>query len=238
MNIRDCDCLVVGGGQVAARKVYLLHRAGARVTVVSPVLCDELQRWAAARDLVHHARTYQDTDLDGVKLVIAATNQPAVNQAVAAGAQQRGLPVNVVDNQALCSFIMPSIIDRTPVQIAISTGGASPVLARLLRARLETFIPAAYGRLAELLERFRERVKARFKNTDETRRFWEHVLEGPIADMLIAGKDQAAEAALEQAIATAEPVGHHGEGSAAHAAGRCGGLRPPGVGAHPGSRAP
>ena len=211
MNIRDRRCLVVGGGQVAARKVYLLHRAGARVVVVSPALCDELQRWVDAGDISYEARKYQDSDLDGVKIVIAATNQKIVNEQVAGGAEKRGLPVNVVDDQALCSFIMPSIIDRTPVQIAISTGGASPVLARLLRAKLETFIPAAYGRLAELLERFRERVKARFKNTDETRRFWEHVLEGPIADMLIAGKDKAAEQALEAAIDSAEPDGHHGE---------------------------
>lgn len=211
MNIRGRQCLVVGGGQVAARKVYLLHRAGAQVTVVSPVLCDELQRWAQAGDITHVVREYQDADLDGVKIVIAATNQEAVNAAIAEQAERRGLPVNVVDNQALCSFIMPSIIDRTPVQIAISTGGASPVLARLLRAKLETFIPAAYGRLAELLERFRERVKQRLHSTEEIRRFWEHVLEGPIADMLIAGKDQAAETALEQAIAGAEPSGLHGE---------------------------
>lgn len=211
MNIRGRQCLVVGGGQVAARKVYLLHRAGAQVTVVSPVLCDELQRWAQAGDITHVVREYTETDLNGVKIVIAATNQQAVNAAVAEHAERRGLPVNVVDDQSLCSFIMPSIIDRTPVQIAISTGGASPVLARLLRAKLETFIPAAYGRLAELLERFRERVKQRLNSTEEIRRFWEHVLEGPIADMLIAGKDQAAETALEQAIAGAEPSGLHGE---------------------------
>lgn len=211
MNIRGQRCLVVGGGQIAARKVYLLHRAGGEVVLVSPALCDELQRWADAGDITYVSREYQEADLNGAKIVIAATNQKTVNEQVAKGAQQRGLPVNVVDDQALCSFIMPSIIDRTPVQIAISTGGASPVLARLLRAKLETFIPAAYGRLAELLERFRERVKARFDNTDETRRFWEQVLEGPIADMLIAGKDKAAEQALEAAIASATPSDHHGE---------------------------
>ncbi len=211
MNIRGRPCLVVGGGQIAARKVYLLHRAGGVVTVVSPELCDELKRWAKAGDIRYLAKAFAPNDLEGAKIVIAATNQQDVNAQVAKEADARGIPVNVVDNQALCSFIMPSIIDRTPVQIAISTGGASPVLARLLRARLETFIPAAYGRLAELLERFRERVKERFSNTDETRRFWEQVLEGPIADMLIAGKDQAAEKALEEAIATAKPTAHHGE---------------------------
>ena len=101
MNIRGRQCLVVGGGQVAARKVYLLHRAGGQVTVVSPELCDELQRWAAAGDISYVARAYQETDLDGVKIVIAATNQTAVNEAIAHAADVRGVPVNVVDNQAV-----------------------------------------------------------------------------------------------------------------------------------------
>lgn len=211
MNIRDQACLVVGGGQVAARKVYLLHRAGGKVRVVSPALCEELQRWADAGDLEHIARPFETSDIQGQAVVIAATDQQAVNAEVAALARAQGIPVNVVDDPDAGSFIMPSIIDRTPVQIAISTGGASPVLARLLRAKLETFIPAAYGRLAELLERFRERVKQRFGNTDDIRRFWEDVLEGPIADMLVAGKDEAAEAALELAIRDAAPAGHQGE---------------------------
>jgi uroporphyrin-III C-methyltransferase/precorrin-2 dehydrogenase/sirohydrochlorin ferrochelatase len=211
MNIRDQLCLVVGGGQVAARKVYLVNRAGGKVRLVSPDLCDELARWAAAGDLEHIKRDFQPEDINGAKLVIAATDNSDVNQAVSELAGDRGIPVNVVDNPELGSFIMPSIIDRTPVQIAISTGGASPVLARLLRARLETFIPSAYGRLATLLERFRGKVKARFPGTDEIRRFWEGVVEGPIADMLIAGKDQEAEAALEQAIQSAQIPEHHGE---------------------------
>ena len=204
MNIRGKPCLVVGGGQVAARKVYLLHRAGANIRIVAPSLCDELQRWATAGDVEYNERPYQAADIDGQAIVIAATDQSEVNAAISEQCQAQGIPVNVVDAPELCSFIMPSIIDRTPVQIAISTGGASPVLARLLRAKLETYIPAAYSRLAELLERFRERVKQRFNNVEGTRRFWEHILEGPIADMLVAGKDQAAEQALEAAIEKAE----------------------------------
>jgi uroporphyrin-III C-methyltransferase/precorrin-2 dehydrogenase/sirohydrochlorin ferrochelatase len=211
MNIRDQQCLVVGGGQVAARKVYLIDRAGGKVKVVSPELCDELGRWAKAGDLEHVAREFVPEDVEGAQLIIAATDNPKVNETVSELAKARGVPVNVVDNPKLCSFIMPSIIDRTPVQIAISTGGASPVLARLLRARLETFIPAAYGRLAELLERFRGKVKARFPGTEEIRRFWEGILEGPIADMLVAGKDKEAEQALEEAIESAVIPEHHGE---------------------------
>lgn len=211
MNIRNKPCLVVGGGQVAARKVYLLHRAGGRITLVSPMLCEELQRWADSGDLAHVHRNFQPDDIHGHSVVIAATDNADVNAQVSQLAQERGIPVNVVDNPDLGSFIMPSIIDRTPVQIAISTGGASPVLARLLRARLETFIPAAYGRLAEMLERFRERVKQRFHGSDEIRRFWEDVLEGPIAEDLIAGKDQEAQAALEKAIEAAKAPVSHGE---------------------------
>jgi len=211
MDIQSQPGLVVGGGQVAARKVYLLHRAGAQVTVIAPHLCDELTRWAEAGDIEYIQRGFQPEDIHAQRLIIAATDDPAVNEQVSRIGQERGIPVNVVDNPDLGSFIMPSIIDRTPVQIAISTGGASPVLARLLRARLETFIPAAYGRLAELLERFRERVKQRFKETDQIRHFWENVLEGPIAEDLIAGKDQEAQAALEKAIEEAKAPTHHGE---------------------------
>lgn len=123
-----------------------------------------------------------------------------MNQQVSSLCKARGIPVNVVDNPDLCGFIMPSIIDRTPVQIAISTGGASPVLARLLRARLETLIPSAYGRLAMLVEEFRGRVKARFSGTNNIRQFWEQILQGPIAEMLIAGKDSEARQALETAV--------------------------------------
>ena len=211
MNIQGRKCLVIGGGQVAARKVYLLNRAGGKVTIVSPELCDELMRWWNAGELTYIQRGFQPSDIDGQAIIIAATDDELVNKQVSELAAERGIPVNVVDNPDLCSFITPSIIDRSPVQIAISTGGSSPVLARLLRSKLETYIPAAYGRLAMLLERFRGRVKQRFKGTNEIRNFWENVLEGPIADMLVAGKDDAARIALEQAIETAEPPTFQGE---------------------------
>ena len=211
MNIKSRPCLVVGGGAVAARKVFLLLRAGGKVTVVSPELCGELKRWADAGDLEHVAREFTDADIEGKRVVIAATNQRAVNEQVSHLCQEKGIPVNVVDNPDLCGFIMPSIIDRTPVQIAISTGGSSPVLARLLRAKLETLIPAAYGRLASLVEEFRERVKAKFAGTDNIRQFWENILQGPVAEMLIAGKDQEAREALEQAVEAAEAPENKGE---------------------------
>ena len=210
MNIKAEACLVVGGGEVAARKVFLLLRAGGQVTVVSPELCNELKHWHQAGDITHIQRAFEPADIDGKQIVIAATDNEAVNQQVSSLCKARGIPVNVVDNPKLCGFIMPSIIDRTPVQIAISTSGASPVLARLLRARLETLIPSAYGRLALMVEEFRENVKARFSGND-IRLFWEKILQGPIAEMLIAGKDSEARSALAEAIEHGEAPDNKGE---------------------------
>ena len=198
-DVRDQPCLVVGGGEVAARKSALLLRAGARLTVLAPSLHPAFGADLAASRITHRAAGFRDEDLDGFILAIAATDDDAVNRAVAAAAKLRRIPVNVVDQPALCSFIMPSIIDRAPVIVAVSSGGASPVLARLLRARLETLIPAGYGRLAALAAVFRDQVKARFKPT-ERRRFWERVLQGPIAELVFAGREDAARKALRETI--------------------------------------
>ena len=211
MNIKGENCLVIGGGKVASRKVFMLLRAGAAVTVVSPELCQELSVRKESNEITHIARNFEDQDLDSCKIVIAATDDEVVNRRVSELAKSKGIPVNVVDAPELGSFIVPSIIDRNPVQIAISTGGTSPVLARLLRSRLETFIPAAYGRLAKLVESFREKVKTKFSSSDEIRTFWEQVLEGPVADTLIAGKDSEARALLETAVENAQAPAERGE---------------------------
>lgn len=200
VDLHDQPCLIVGGGEVAARKADMLLQAGALVTVVAPELGSTL------RDAVEHGRVahvparFESPQLDGQRLVIAATNDSETNRAVAAEAEARGLLVNVVDDPDRCRFIVPSIVDRGSVVVAVSTGGASPVLARMLRSRLETLIPAAYGRLAALSAEFRNRVKARFAQPAEQRRFWERVLSGPVAEMVYAGNDGAARAALEQTL--------------------------------------
>ena len=199
LDVRGAPCLVVGGGEVAARKCALLLRAGARVTVLAPELSAAFDADLAAARIAHRAARFRDEDLDGVAVAIAATSDDAVNRAVAAGARARRIPVNVVDQPALCSFIMPSIIERAPLIVAVSSGGASPVLARLLRARLESLIPAGYGRLAALAGAFRDRVKARFKPA-ERRRFWERALQGPIAELVFSGRDAEARAALQAAL--------------------------------------
>lgn len=200
IHIKNRPCLVVGGGSIAARKVALLRKAQAEVTVVSPVLCDELHQLHKENLIQHIAREFEDYDLESCVLVIAATDQRAVNEHVSALAKQLRLPVNVVDNPDLCSFIMPSIIDRSPVVIAVSTGGSSPVLARLIRTKLEGSIPAAYGHLAKLVEGFRDKVKATFPNVESRRGFWETILEGKVAELVFTGHEDEAKQLLDKAI--------------------------------------
>ncbi|MGE0383815.1 MAG: siroheme synthase CysG [Gammaproteobacteria bacterium] len=212
LHVESAPCLIAGGGEVAARKVNRLLRSGARVTVVAPVLASgELADLARTGRIAHLARAFADADLDGCRLAIAATDDRAANHALADAARARGIPVNVVDDPAACTFIMPSIVDRAPVQIAISTGGASPVLARLLRARLETMIPSAYGGLATLAADLRERMRRRVPDARARRRFWETVLQGPVAELLFAGREAAARRALDEAIESAAGLPAHGE---------------------------
>ena len=200
LDIRARDCLVAGGGEVAARKVELLRRAGGRITVVSPRLCPELAALAESNSVQHRAASFSAADLDGAVLAVAATDDNAVNAQVAAAARDRGIPVNVVDDPASCSFIFPSIVDRSPVVIAVSTGGAAPVLARSLRARLETLIPEGYGRLAELLRRFRPEIRRRIADGAGRRRFFEQTLDGSIPELVFAGREREAAEALEHAL--------------------------------------
>ncbi len=208
MDLEGRDCLVVGGGSVAARKTRLLVRASARVKVVSPLLCDTLQKQLDAGEIAYSRRNFEDVDIAGKVLVIACTDQQAVNQRVSGLAKQQNIPVNVADQPELCGFIVPSIIDRSPVQVAVSTGGHSPVLARLLRARLESYVPAAYGRLAKLVESFRDQVKERFSRVEQRRQFWENALQGEVAELLFAGRDDIARNQLQSALDNSEDNPH------------------------------
>ncbi|MCG8012331.1 MAG: siroheme synthase CysG, partial [Candidatus Thiodiazotropha weberae] len=144
---------------------------------------------------------FQDEDINDRHLVIAATDDPQLNRHIAELAHAKRIPVNVVDQPELCSFIVPSIIDRSPVVAAVSTGGASPVLARLIRSRLESLIPAGYGRLANLCNRFRQRVKDHFNNPEDRRLFWDRVLEGGVAERVFSGHDEEADQLMERLLA-------------------------------------
>ncbi|MEZ5524075.1 MAG: siroheme synthase CysG [Pseudomonadales bacterium] len=203
-DLKGQRCLVVGGGDVALRKADLLVRAGALLRVVSPELCDELDELIRQSGGEYICSIYSPDYLSDVALVIAATDDPAVNVSVSEHAKQQGLPINVVDHPDLSSFIFPAVIDRSPVVVAVSSGGQSPVLARLLRGKLESMIPASYGRLARLVGSFREQVKERFGTINERRGFWEFVLQGPVAEMVFAGKEDKAEELLESALAAAD----------------------------------
>jgi uroporphyrin-III C-methyltransferase/precorrin-2 dehydrogenase/sirohydrochlorin ferrochelatase len=200
LDVKGKPCLVVGGGEIAVRKVDSLLRAGGSVVVVAPDLTPALARRLAAGEIGQRPRRFQEQDLEDCYLVIAATDDRAVNREVAMLAKERRIPVNVVDQPADCSFIMPSVVDRSPVVIAVSTGASSPVLARLIRTRLESIIPAGYGRLADLCARYRDRIKAHFSDPADRRRFWDRVLQGGVAERVFSGHLQEADAAMEQEL--------------------------------------
>ncbi|SRR5665647_65415 len=211
LKIKGRRCVVIGGGEVATRKVGMLLKAGGEIAVISPELDHELAELHEAGKISFHRGTFKPEQLDGACLVVAATDDKATNRAVSEAAQRRNIPVNVADSPELCSFTMPSIVDRSPIVIAISSGGVAPVLARLIRAKIETMIPATYGRLAALAAEFRAQVKQRFASVQERRIFWEEVFQGPIAERVLSGQEAAAHEALQDILAGKAEVTHRGE---------------------------
>ena len=210
MDLRERLCVLVGGGDVAARKAALLLRAGARLRVVAPVLSTALTELATGTKLSHAARAFEPADLDGAALVVAATDQRAVNRAVSERAIALNIPVNVVDDPELCSVIVPAIIDRSPILIAVGTGGSAPVLARLLRASIEANVPVGYGELAALSASLRAEVQRSLPDVLSRRRFWEEVFEGEIAELSLRGEGAHAEQMLRDKLASARRLAADG----------------------------
>lgn len=206
MRVQGQRCLVVGGGAVATRKAALLVRAGGSVHVVAPDVVSDLRELALRSGGAVRQAAFDESDLDGAAVVIAATDDHELNARVSSGARQRRTPVNAVDAPDLCTFVFPSIIDRSPLLVAISSEGKSPVLARLLRARLETLIPAAYGRLATIAGDFREQVKKALPSINDRRGFWEKHLQGNFAEMVFSGREQEARLFLEQELGNQQPA--------------------------------
>ncbi len=193
MAVSGRPVLVVGGGPAALAKARLLTKAGATVTVVAPRLTDAaLAAMAEVGTVAHYARPFAAADVTGATVVISATGNAGVDAAVAAAARAANVPVNVVDNQALCDFIIPAIIDRSPIVVGVSSGGASPVLARNIRAAIERALPRRIGLLARFAAQFRGAVKANIANGPARRRFWERVLDGPVGEAVLRGDDVAA----------------------------------------------
>lgn len=202
MDVRGRRCLVVGGTEAAARKVQLLAAAGARVAVVAADLHAAFEALPHG-SLDHLARPFEPADLDDVVLVIAAADDRSQNEEVALAAGVRGLPINVVDDPALCTVIVPAIVDRSPLLIAIGTGGGAPVLARHWRGRIEAHVPVRVRVLAELSAAMRTEVRAVFTDVGSRRQFWEEVFESEVAELALRGERAAAERALRQRLSDA-----------------------------------
>lgn len=193
LDLKGRSAVVAGGGATATRKVRLLRKAGARVTVVAPRLDAELAGLAAEGAIVHHARAFASGDLEGAAVVFGATGDDAEDARIAAAAQAAGVPVNIVDRPGVSTFIMPAIVERDPIVIGISSGGAAPVLVRRLRERLESLLPAGLGRLARFADSFRAAVRATLPDETARRRFWERFFDGPLADAVLRGEPNVRE---------------------------------------------
>ena len=203
-DLKGRPVLVVGGGDIAARKIELLHRAGAQVQIAARELCEELQAQRDAQQVEWIATSFEPAQLDKVFLVIAATDDNALNSQVFDEANARFRLVNVVDDQPKCSFIFPSIVDRSPLVVAISSSGTAPVLARLLREKIETLLPATLGQMAEVAGEWRVKVKQRFAEMSDRRRFWERAFNGLFASQMAAGNVTAARETLDRELTTEE----------------------------------
>ncbi len=212
VTLQGQSCLVVGGGDVAERKVRQLLAAGAAVTVNSPQLSAGLQALLDAQQITVARRAFDASLIDTHLLVYAATSDRAVNHAVAAAAGTALRLCNVVDDPAHSSFISPSIVDRSPLIVAISSGGRAPVLARMLRQQLERWLPLRLGALADWAGQWRDTLKARLPDVAARRRFWEQAFSGTLSVQVLAGRMQAADDSLHSALdAQADANQTHGE---------------------------
>jgi len=192
LSLKDRRALVVGGGESAARKTELLLSAGAQVTLIAETVTGEIAQLIADGRVAWAGHGFESADLDGISLVIVATEDGPLQARVAHAAQKRCLPVNVVDRPALSSFIMPAIVDRGPITVAISTGGTAPALARKLRAEIERALPATIGRLARFAEIFRDQVRRTVREPRARRLFWDRVFAGRIGELALAGDEISA----------------------------------------------
>ena len=200
INIKQKPTLVVGGGDIALRKINLLLKAQAKVDCLSPLFCEDINNLFKDGQITLIKKSFEHTDIKDYSVIIAATDDSSVNSSISSIAHDKRIPVNVVDSPDLSSFIMPSIVDRSPVIIAVSSAGKAPVLARIIRAKLETVIPSAYGILAEIAGEYRQRVKDRFSKIKDRRAFWETIFSGVIAEKVFAGRISEAKDDIEKQL--------------------------------------
>ncbi len=207
LDITGKKVVVDGGTTVAARRVERALLAGAEVHVFDPDLSDEFAPLLAHENLTHHKRAINTTDINGAVIAYGAAEDDARDATVYQGAKQAGVLANVADVSEYCDFITPSVVDRSPLVIAISSGGAAPVIARILRARIESLLPSTYGRMAGFLGQFRDKVLAGIKGSRMRRRFWENMIDGPVGDHFLSGDLKAAEKHLLSALDCASGKG-------------------------------
>jgi len=207
LNINGKRTLVVGTGVVAARKADLLLRAGSKLTVIAPELGEELSMLAERYEFTHREQELCAADLAGCVLAFGCSDDDNVNIMLRELAADAGIMVNVPDETESCDFTMPAVVDRTPLLIAISSGGSSPLLVRMLKARFETTIPAAYGRLAEFAGSYRDRIKKLIPNSRRRRRFWEAMVSGPVAEHLFSNQPEQARSLMESQLQAAAAAG-------------------------------
>jgi siroheme synthase-like protein len=202
VDLANTPCVVVGGGEVAARKVAALREAGARPLVISPALCEPLRRQVEEGEIDAIQRRYQVGDLTGVRLVIAATDDPATNEAIWHEAQDAGCLVNIVDDPPRCNFYVPATVRRGALTLAVSTSGNSPLLARRIAKMLEQQFDMAYGTYAELLGELRPRVQAQVLEPARRKALWASILDSDVLELLRAGQTQAARQRAETIVET------------------------------------
>lgn len=196
VRLTGLSCLVVGGGEVAWRKATMLKKAGAEIILIAPDACLNVQQAALRGELLWRKEHFILEHLKSIFLVICATDDPFLNETISTAARKKNILANVVDDRANCSFIMPAIVDRNPIIIAISSGGKAPVLTRLLREKLETLVPFYLGRMAILASEFREKLKQRINSFALRRQFWEAAFHGRFSSLVSVGDEKGAKAQL------------------------------------------
>lgn len=199
IDIEERDVLIVGGGNVCARKAETMLRYGARVAIVSPSVIDEIEKWVAEGAVRLHRKMYDAADLVGRSLVIASTDDPCVNARVARDCRRRRIPVNVVDVPHLCEFIVPAIVEQGSIQVAVSTGGKAPALARTLRGELQRLVGPEYSEINDLLGSLRAGAKKALATDLDRKHFFDGILAAGVLDLLREGRRGEAYGAIMSA---------------------------------------
>jgi len=203
LDIEERNVVIIGGGNVCARKAETMMKYGARVTVVSPELTDEIEQWATDGCLAIRRKPYEEADLDGAHIVIASTDDQSVNEQIAADCRARRIPVNVVDVTPLCEFIVPAIIEKGSIQIAVSTGGKSPALARTLKEDLNRAIGPEYAEVNDALGSLRDGAKKVLPTDIDRKRFFDAIIASGVLEMLRDGRRHQAYQVIADACAAA-----------------------------------